>query len=105
MNRRSPVAGSWPSRRRTMMPRRVMASIRRMSPLARVRPDSPASMLWSLRRQMIRSPAEASAPSATRTVLVASTTPRWMRSSRIRWESSRQRAQSAAISRTFRPAR
>ena len=43
------------------MPRRVMASTRRMSPLARVRPDSPASMPWSLRRQMIRSPAERTA--------------------------------------------
>ena len=42
------------------MPRRVMASIRRTSPLARARPGSPASMAWSLRRQMIRSPAEAS---------------------------------------------
>ena len=51
-----------------MMPRRVMASIRRMSPLARARPGSPASRRWSLARQMIRSPAEASAPSAIRMV-------------------------------------
>ena len=51
-----------------MMPRRVMASIRRMSPLARARPGSPASRWWSLARQMIRSPAEASAPSAIRMV-------------------------------------
>ena len=41
------------------MPRRVMASIRRTSPLARARPGSPASRWWSLSRQMIRSPAEA----------------------------------------------
>ena len=83
----------------------VMASIRRMSPLARARPGSPASMAWSLRRQMIRSPAEASAPSAIRMVRRLSTRPRWIRSSRIRADSSRQRAQSAAISRTSRPAR
>ena len=49
-----------------MMPRRVMASIRSTSPLARARPGSPASRRWSLARQMIRSPAEASAPSAIR---------------------------------------
>src|ERR1019366_3474888 len=54
---------------------------------------------------MIRSPAEASAPSASRTVRVGSTLPRWIRSSRMRWESSRQRAQSEAISRTLRPVR
>ena len=48
-----------------------MASIRRMSPLARARPGSPASRRWSLRRQMIRSPADASAPSAMRTARVA----------------------------------
>ncbi len=59
-----------------MMPLLVMASIRRMSPLARVRPGSPASMLWSLRRQMIRSPADASAPSAIRTVRPLPTRPR-----------------------------
>ena len=35
----------------------------------------------------------------------ASTRPRWIRSSRIRADSSRQRAQSAAISRTLRPVR
>jgi hypothetical protein len=40
------------------MPRGVMASIRRTSPLARARPGSPASRRWSLARQMIRSPAE-----------------------------------------------
>ena len=67
-----------------MMPRRVMASIRRTSPLARARPGSPASRRWSLARQMIRSPAEASAPSAIRMVRPASTRPRWIRSSRIR---------------------
>ena len=33
-----------------------MASMRSKSPLARVRPGSPASTLWSLRVQMIRSP-------------------------------------------------
>ena len=66
------------------MPRRVMASIRRTSPLARARPGSPASRWWSLARQMIRSPAEASAPSAIRIVRPASTRPRWIRSSRMR---------------------
>ena len=50
------------------MPPGVMASIRRTSPLARARPGSPASMPWSLRRQMIRSPTEAWAPSAIRIV-------------------------------------
>jgi hypothetical protein len=88
-----------------MMPRRVMASIRRMSPLARTRPGWPASRWWSLARQMIRSPAEASAPSAIRIVRPLSTRPRWIRSSRIRADSSRQRAQSAAISNTVRPVR
>ena len=34
-----------------------MASMRSRSPLARVRPGSPASTVWSLRVQMIRSPA------------------------------------------------
>ena len=42
-----------------MRPRRVIAWIRRMSPLARDRPGSPASIVWSLRRQMIRSAADA----------------------------------------------
>ena len=88
-----------------MMPRRVMASIRSTSPLARARPGSPASRWWSLARQMIRSPAEAWAPSAIRMVGPLSTRPRWIRSSRIRADSSRQRAQSAAISRTLRPVR
>ena len=49
-----------------MMPPGVIASIRRTSPLARVRPGSPASIAWSLRRQMIRSPADAWTPSAIR---------------------------------------
>ena len=88
-----------------MMPPGVMASIRRTSPLARARPGSPASMPWSLRRQMIRSPTDAWAPSAIRIVRPLPTRPRWIRSSRIRADSSRQRAQSAAISSTSRPSR
>ena len=78
-----------------MMPWPVTASIRRMSPLAKARPGSPASIAWSLLRQIIRSPAEASAPSAIRMLLVASTRPRWIRSSRIRADSSRHLARSS----------
>jgi len=88
-----------------MTPWPVMTSIRKMSPLARARPGSPAFTVWSLRRQMIRSPADASAPSAILTAWLLSTRPRWIRSSRIRADSSRHLAQSAAISNTSRPAR
>ena len=42
----------------------MMASMRSRSPLARVRPGSPASTRWSLRVHMIRSPRPAAAPSA-----------------------------------------
>ena len=91
MRRRCPVCGSGSSMRRTMMPCPVMASIRRMSPLARARPDlvrRPHGR-W---RGTIRSPGPALAPSAICTVRAASTRPRWMRSSRIGADSSRQRA-------------
>ena len=45
----------------------MTASMRSRSPLASVRPGSPASRVWSLRVQVIRSPGLAWAPSAMRT--------------------------------------
>ena len=66
--------------------------------MARVRPGSPASTVWSLRVQMIRSPGLARVPSAMVTAGPPETMPRVMRSSRIRRFSSRRSAWSAAIS-------
>ena len=60
--------------------------------LARVRPGSPASVAWSLRVQMIRSPGLARVPSAMVTAGLFCTMPRAMRSSRMRPFSSRRSA-------------
>ena len=76
----------------------MMASMRSRSPLASVRPGSPASVPWSLRVQMIRSPALARVPSAIVTAGPSWTMPKVMRSSRMRRFSSRRSAWSAAIS-------
>src|SRR6185437_6033408 len=53
-----------------------MASMRSKSPLARARPGSPASTLWSLRVQMIRSPELACVASAMVTAGPSETMPK-----------------------------
>jgi len=64
--------------------------LRSRSPLATVRPGSPASTPWSLRVQMIRSTGVARVPSAMVTAGPAETMPRAIRSSRMRRFSSRR---------------
>ena len=76
----------------------MMASMRSRSPLARVRPGSPASTWWSLRVHMIRSPSPAAAPSAMVTVCAVVDQAEAEQVSRTRRDSSRRRAWSAAIS-------
>ena len=58
--------------------------MRSRSPLASVRPGSPAWTVRSLRVQMIRSPGLALVPSAMVTAGPSWTMPSWMRSSRMR---------------------
>ena len=83
----------------------MIASMRSRSPLASDRPGSPAWTEWSFLVHTIRSPTLASVPSAMRTAGPASTMPRWMRSSRMRRDSSRRRSWLAAMSRVSVPSR
>src|ERR1700685_1717843 len=57
--------------------------MRSRSPLAPVRPGSPASTWWSLRVAMIRSPGPARGPSAIVTARPPETTPRAIKSPRV----------------------